>query len=59
MERLILEDKLWEQLDVNLLKCLDPKVPSPDNLRIYKAFLNILDVAFEVLKESFVIVINW
>jgi len=52
MERLILENKLWEQLHVSLSKCFHPHVPFPDKLRIIVAFLDILDVAFEVLKDS-------
>jgi hypothetical protein len=57
MERLILEDKLWEQLHVVLFKCFDPKVPFPDKLRILMAFFDIFDVAFDVLKES--TIIDW
>jgi hypothetical protein len=57
MERLILEDKLWEQLHVSLLKCFDPEVPFPDKLRIFTAFFDIFDVAFDVLKES--TIIDW
>jgi hypothetical protein len=57
MERLILEDKLWEQLHVSLFKCLYPKVPFPDKLRILMAFFDIFDVAFDVLKES--TIIDW
>ena len=52
MECLILEDKLWEQLHVNLFKCFQPQVPFPVKLRIFMAFFNILDVAFMVLKDS-------
>ncbi|KAH9983790.1 hypothetical protein BJV74DRAFT_593982 [Russula compacta] len=48
MERLILEDKLWEQLHVNLSKCFQPQVPFHVKLRIVMAFFNILDVAFMV-----------
>ncbi|KAF8494220.1 hypothetical protein F5888DRAFT_680067 [Russula emetica] len=57
MERLILEDKLWEQLHVVLFKCFDPKVPFPDKLWILMAFFDIFDVAFDVLKES--TIIDW
>ncbi len=57
MECLILEDKLWEQLHVSLLKCFDPKIPFPDKLRIFMAFFDIFDVAFGVLKES--TIIDW
>ena len=57
MERLILEDKLWEQLHVSLLKCFNPRVPFPDKLRIFMAFFGIFDVAFDVLKES--TIIDW
>jgi hypothetical protein len=52
MECLILEDKLWEQLHVSLLKCFSPKVLFPDKLRILIPFFDIFDVAFDVLKES-------
>ena len=52
VERLILEDKLWEQLHFSLFRCLDPQGPFPDKLRIIMAFFDIFDVAFEVLKES-------
>ena len=52
MKLLILEDKLWEQLDFCLLRCLDPQVPFPDKLRIIMAFFNVFDVAFEVLELS-------
>ena len=52
MERLILEDKLWEQLHFSLIKCLDMQVPFPDKLRIIMIFFDIFDVAFEILKES-------
>jgi hypothetical protein len=57
MERLILEDKLWEQLHVSLLKWLHRAVPFSDKLRILMAFLDIFDVAFDVLKES--TIIDW
>ena len=57
MERLILEDKLWEQLHVSLLKLFDPEVPFPDKSRIIMAFFDIFDVAFNVLKES--TIIDW
>ncbi|KAN0116486.1 hypothetical protein V8E52_005867 [Russula decolorans] len=57
MERLILEDKLWEQLRVNLAKCSDPEVPYPDKLRIGMAFFDIFDVAFDALRES--TIIDW
>jgi Family of unknown function (DUF6535) len=57
MERLILEDKLWGQLHVSFLKCFNTKVPFPDKLRIIMAFLDIFDVAFDVLKES--TIIDW
>ena len=57
MERLILEDKLWEQLHSSLSTSFDPQLPFPDQLRIMQAFFDIFDVAFEVLKESSVI--NW
>jgi hypothetical protein len=58
MERLILEDKLWEQVHVNLLKWFYPNVPFPDKLRILMAFFDIIfNVAFEVLKES--TIIDW
>jgi hypothetical protein len=57
MERLILEDKLWEQLHVNLAKCFNPRVPFPDKLRILMAFFDIFDVAFDVLKES--TIVDW
>jgi Family of unknown function (DUF6535) len=52
MKRLILEDRLWEQLHFSLLRCLDPQVPFPDKLRIIMAFFDIFDVAFDALKES-------
>jgi hypothetical protein len=55
MERLIIEDKLWEQLHVSLLRCFDPQVLFSDKLRIIVAFYDIFDVAFEVLKESSII----
>jgi hypothetical protein len=57
MELLILEDKLWEQLHVSLLKCFNRRVPFPNKLRIFMAFFNIFDVAFDVLKES--TIIDW
>ena len=57
MERLILEDKLWEQLHVSLIKCLDPEGPFPGKLRTVAAFFDIFDVAFNVLKES--TIIDW
>jgi len=57
MERLILEDKLWEQLHVSLLKCFNPEVSFPEKLRILMAFFDIFDVAFDVLKES--TIIDW
>jgi Family of unknown function (DUF6535) len=57
MEQLILEDKLWEQLHVSLVKCFNPRVPFPDKLRILMAFFDIFDVAFDVLKES--TIIDW
>jgi hypothetical protein len=57
MERLILEDKLWEQLHVSLFKCFNREVPFPDKLRILVAFFDIFDVAFDVLKES--TIIDW
>ena len=59
MERLILEDKLWEQLHVVLLKCFDPMFPFPDKLRIIVAFFNIFDVAFDVLKDPESTIIDW
>jgi hypothetical protein len=52
MERLILENKLWEQLHVSLSESYDTILPFPDKLRIIMAFYDILDVAFEVLKDS-------
>jgi hypothetical protein len=52
MERLVLEDKLWEQLHVSLVKCVDPQTPFPNKLRIVNAFFDILDVAFKVLNDS-------
>ena len=55
MERLILEDKLWEQIHFSLLKLFDPKVPFPDKLRTTIAFFDIFDVAFNVLKKSTII----
>ena len=55
MERLILEDKLWEQLHVSLLRCLDPEVSFPEQLRMIMAFYDIFDVAFEVFKGSSII----
>ena len=57
MEHLILEDKLWEQVYLNLLKFDDAKVPFPDKMRIFVAFFDIFDVVFDVLKES--TVIDW
>ena len=59
MERLILEDKLWEQLHVVLVKCFDPRFPFPDKLRIIVAFFDIFDVAFDVLKDSESTIIDW
>lgn len=59
MERLILEDKLWEQLRVVLLKCFDPRVPFPDKSRILVAFFDIFDVAFDMLKDSESTIIDW
>ena len=52
MERLILEDKLWEQLHVGLSNCSHPQVPTDDKMRIVTAFFDILDVAFVVLEDS-------
>jgi len=48
MERMILEDKLWEQLRVSL----------PNELQILMAFFDIFDVVFDVLKESTIIAIH-
>jgi hypothetical protein len=55
MERLILEDKLWEQIHDCLLRCFDPKVPFPNKLRTMITFFDIFEVAFEVLKDSSII----
>jgi hypothetical protein len=52
MERLILEDELWEQLHFSFVKCFKPEVPFPEKLRILVAFFEIFEVAFDVLKES-------
>ena len=51
MERLILEDKLWEQLQVSLSDCLHPQVPFQDKLRTITAIFDILDVTFMTLKD--------
>jgi Family of unknown function (DUF6535) len=59
MERLILEDRLWEQLRVALLKCFDPRVPFPDKSRILVAFFDIFDVAFDILKDPESTIIDW
>jgi hypothetical protein len=55
MERLILEDKLWEQIHGCLLKCFDPRVPFPNKLRIVMTLFDIFEVAFEVLKNSSIV----
>ena len=55
MERLILEDKLWEQLHSSILRCFDSQLPFPDKSRIIMAFFDIFDVAFEALQESSII----
>ena len=52
LERLILENKLWEQLNVSLSRSYNTNLPFPDKLRIIIAFYDILDVVFEVLKDS-------
>ena len=52
LEHLILENKLWEQLNVSLSRSYNTKLPFPDKLRIIIAFYDILDVVFEVLKDS-------
>ena len=57
MECLILEDKLWEQLHVNLFKCFNPQIPFLDKLRTFMAFFDIFNVAFDVLKES--TIVDW
>lgn len=60
MERLVVEDKLWEQLHVALLKCFDQNIPFPDRLKILVAFVDIFDVAFDVLlKDSEPTVMDW
>ncbi len=46
MERLILEDKLWEQLETSLPRYLDSQVPFSDKLQIIMAFYDVIDVAF-------------
>jgi len=57
MERLILEDKLWEQLQVSLSDCLHQQVPFQDMLRTVIAVFDVLDVTFVILKDSSNI--NW
>lgn len=57
MERLIQEDKLWEQLNISLSKCLRKEVPFPDKLRVFMAFFDVFDVVFMALKDSSVV--NW
>ena len=52
MERLILDDKLWEQLYVSLSNGSNPQAPIHDKIRIFTAFFDILDVAFVILKDS-------
>jgi hypothetical protein len=52
VERLILEDKLWEQLHVPLSSCYNPQVPFADKLRVVMDFISILDVAFTVPNDS-------
>jgi hypothetical protein len=52
MERLIQENKLWEQLHSSFIRCFDQHVPFHDKLGIVMAFLDIFDVVFDVLKES-------
>jgi len=55
MERLILEDKLWEQLETSLPRYLDSQVPFSDKLQIIMAFYDVIDVAFESLKDSSIV----
>jgi hypothetical protein len=55
MERLILDDKLWEQLYFSLSNGSNPQVSihdGRDKIRIFTAFFDILDVAFVILKDS-------
>ena len=52
MERLILEDKLWEQLHVSLSDGLHRQVPFQDMLRTVTAVFDVLDVTFVILKDS-------
>lgn len=52
MEHLILDDKLWEQLDVSLSNCLLPEVPFQDKFRTVTAVFDVLNVTFVVLKDS-------
>ena len=52
MERLILEDKLWEQLHVCLSDCLHRQVPFQDTLQTVTAVFDVLDVTFVILKDS-------
>jgi len=52
MERLILEDKLWENLHGSLSDCLHPQVQFQDKLRTTTAVFDILDVTFMTLKDS-------
>ncbi|KAI0261635.1 hypothetical protein BC834DRAFT_895197 [Gloeopeniophorella convolvens] len=52
MERIVIEDQLWEKLHVNLSKCFVSTIPFSEKTRIVKTFHDLLDELFVILEGS-------
>jgi hypothetical protein len=52
MEKLVIYDDLWTNLQVNLWNTQRSDSPIPDKLRVFEDFCTVLDIAFSVLEDS-------